>query len=51
VLKTYSSDKRKHKTLSAKAEIIEKLDKSEKLINLAKESGVGHATLYHIGKN
>jgi hypothetical protein len=29
-----SSDKRKHKTLNAKAEIIKKLDKGEKLINL-----------------
>jgi hypothetical protein len=36
-----SSNKRKHKTLSAKAEIIKKLDKGEKLINLAKEYGVG----------
>jgi hypothetical protein len=32
-----SSGKRKHKTLSAKAEIINKRDKGEKLINLVKE--------------
>jgi hypothetical protein len=31
-----SSDKHKHKTLSANAEIIKKLDKGEKLVNLAK---------------
>jgi hypothetical protein len=43
-----SSDKRKHKTLTliAKAEIINKLDKSKKLINLAKEYDVGRATVY-----
>jgi hypothetical protein len=46
-----SSDKRKHKTLSAKAEIIKKLDKGERLINLAKESGVERATMYDIRKN
>jgi hypothetical protein len=42
VLKLSSSDKHKHKTLtlSAKAEIIKKFDKFEKLINLAKEYGV-----------
>jgi hypothetical protein len=42
-----SSDKRKHKTLtaSAKAEIIKKLDEGEKLINLAKEYGVGRDTI------
>jgi hypothetical protein len=39
-MKMSSSDKRKHKILSAKAEIIEKLDKGEKLMNLAKEYGV-----------
>jgi hypothetical protein len=39
-----SSDKCKHKTLSAKAEII-KLDKGEKLINF------GCATIYDIRKN
>jgi hypothetical protein len=42
------SDKRKHKTLSANAEIIKKLDKGEKGINLAEEPGVGRATLYDI---
>jgi hypothetical protein len=51
VLKTFSSDKRKHKTLSAKAEIIKKLDNGEKLINLAKEYDVGCATIYDIRKN
>jgi hypothetical protein len=40
-----SSDKRKHKTLSAKAEIIKNLDKDEKFTNLAEESGVGHDTI------
>jgi hypothetical protein len=39
-----TSDKRKHKNLSAKAEKIKKLDKDEKRINLAKEYGVGRAT-------
>jgi hypothetical protein len=43
-----SSDKRKNKTLTAKAEIIKKSDKGEKLINLAKEYDVGHATIYDI---
>jgi hypothetical protein len=38
VLKTSGSDKCKHKTLIVKAEIIKKLDKGEKLINLAKET-------------
>jgi hypothetical protein len=49
-LKMSSADNRKHKTLnlSATAEIITNLDKSEKLINLAKDSGVGHATIYDI---
>jgi hypothetical protein len=48
-----SSDKRKHKnlTLSAKAEIIKKLEKGEELINLAKECGVGRATMYDIRIN
>jgi hypothetical protein len=48
-----SSEKHKHKTLtlSAKMEIIKKLDKDEKLINLAKQYGVGHATIYNIRKN
>jgi hypothetical protein len=48
-----SSDKRKHKTLtlSAKAEIITKLDKGDKLIDLSKEYGVGRATIYDIRKN
>jgi hypothetical protein len=41
-----SSDKRKHKTLSPKA-----VDRSEKLINLAEEYGVGPATIYDIRKN
>jgi hypothetical protein len=40
-----SSDKPKHKTLSAKAEIIKKPDKGEKLINLAKVYGVGCAMI------
>jgi hypothetical protein len=51
MLKISSSDKHKHKTLSAKAEIIKKLDKGEKLINLAKECGVGRAMIYDIRKN
>jgi Mor family transcriptional regulator len=51
VLKISSSDKHKHKTLSAKAEIIKKLDKGEKFINLAKEYGVGSATIYDIKKD
>jgi Mor family transcriptional regulator len=42
--------KRKHKALT-KAEIINKTEKGEKLINLAKEYGVGRATIYDIGKN
>jgi hypothetical protein len=46
-----SSDKRKHNTLTAKAKIIKKLDKGEKLINLAKEYGVGRATIDDIRKN
>jgi hypothetical protein len=48
-----SSEKRKLKILilSAKAEIIKKLDKGEKLINLATEYGVGCATIYDIRKN
>jgi hypothetical protein len=46
-----SSDNRKHKTLSAKAEIIKKLEKNWKLINLAEEYGVGRATIYDIRKN
>jgi hypothetical protein len=37
--------------LSAKAEIIKKLDKGEKLINLAEEYGVWRATIYDITKN
>jgi hypothetical protein len=45
MLKMSSSDKSKHKTLSAKAEIIKKLDKGGKLTNLAKKYGVGLATL------
>jgi hypothetical protein len=40
-----SSDKRKHKTLSAEAEIMKKPDIGEKLINLAKEYD-GRATMY-----
>jgi Mor family transcriptional regulator len=47
----FSSDKPKHKTLGAKAEIMKKVDKGEKLINLAKEYGVGRATIYDIRKN
>jgi regulator of replication initiation timing len=45
------SDKRKHKTFSAKAEIMKKLDKGGKHINLAKEYGVGRATIYDIREN
>jgi hypothetical protein len=47
-----SSDKCKHKTLTliTKVETIKKLDKGERLINLAKEYGVGHATIYDIRK-
>jgi Mor family transcriptional regulator len=46
----FSSDKRKHKVLtsSAKVEIIKKFNKGEKLINLAKQYGVGRATIYDI---
>jgi hypothetical protein len=48
-----SSNKRKHKTLtlSAKTETIKKLGKGEKLINLAKEYGIGRAMIYVIRKN
>jgi hypothetical protein len=35
-----SSDKRKHKISSAKAEIIKQLDKVEEFINLAKGYGI-----------
>jgi hypothetical protein len=38
-------------TLNAKAEIIKKLDKGEKPINLAKEYGVRRAMIYSIRKN
>ena len=41
-----SSDERKHKTISTKAEIFKQLDKGEKLVNLARECGVGRATVY-----
>jgi hypothetical protein len=41
-----SSDKREHKTLSAKAEIIKQLGKGENCSNSAKECGVGHAAIY-----
>jgi hypothetical protein len=51
VLKIFTSDKRKHKTLSAKLDIIRKLDKGEKLIDLAKECGVGRAKICDIRKN
>jgi hypothetical protein len=47
----YSSDKRKHKSLSTKEEIIKKLDKVEKLVNLTKEYGVRRATIYDIREN
>jgi hypothetical protein len=46
-----SSDKHRHKTSSARAEILEKLDKGEKLINLTEQYGVGRATIYDIRKN
>jgi hypothetical protein len=46
-----TSDKRKHKTLSAKAEIFEKLDKGEELVNVAKEYGVGRVTICDIRRN
>jgi hypothetical protein len=46
----YSSDKRKHKTLSAKAEMIMKLDKGIELNNFVKENGVGRATILDIRK-
>jgi hypothetical protein len=39
----YSSDRRKHKTLSAKAEAIKKLDKGGNLINLSKKYSVGYS--------
>jgi hypothetical protein len=39
------SDKREHKISSAKAEIIKKLDRDEKL-KLAKEYGFGCAVIY-----
>jgi hypothetical protein len=51
VLKIYSSDKRKLKTLSAKAEVIKKLDEGKTIFNLAKEHGVGRATVYDTRKN
>jgi hypothetical protein len=38
-----SSEKRRHKTLSAKVEII---NNSEKLVHLAKHYDVGHSTIY-----
>jgi Mor family transcriptional regulator len=41
---------RKHSTLSAKAEIIKKLDKGQKYINLAKVYDVGRAAMYDIKK-
>jgi phosphoserine phosphatase len=46
MLKVSSSDKRKHKTLTlnVKAEIMKKVEKGEKLNNLAKEYGVARAT-------
>jgi hypothetical protein len=46
-----STDKRNHKTVSAKVEKMEKLDKGEKLINLAKDYGVERATIDDIRKN
>jgi Mor family transcriptional regulator len=46
-----SSDKGKYETLSAKAEIVRKFDKGEKLMNFAKEYGVGRATIYDIREN
>jgi hypothetical protein len=47
-----SSDKRIHKslTLSAKMEIIKKVDGGGQLINFAKEYYVGRATIYDIWK-
>jgi uncharacterized protein YtpQ (UPF0354 family) len=49
----YSSDKRKHKTLtlSAKAEVIKELQKVDKCINLVKEYGVGCSMIYDIREN
>jgi hypothetical protein len=46
-----SSHKPEYKTLSAKAEIIKKLHKGVKLVNLANYCGIGHATIYDIRKN
>jgi hypothetical protein len=48
-----SFDKGEHRnlTLSAKAIIIKKLDKGEKLINMAKKYDVGRATIYDSRKN
>jgi hypothetical protein len=53
VLKMSSSDKRKPKTstLKANADIIKNLDRGEKLINLAKDYGVGRATICDVRKN
>jgi hypothetical protein len=53
VLTISISDKHKHKTLtiSAKVEIIKKLEIGKKLNNLAKEYGVEHAMIYDIRKN
>jgi hypothetical protein len=44
----YSSDKNKH---SDKAEIIKKLDKDEKCINLPEEYDVGRGTIYDVREN
>ncbi|XP_023214935.1 jerky protein homolog-like [Centruroides sculpturatus] len=48
-----NSGKRKHKTLTlrVKAEIIKKIDKGEKLTDLAKYYDVGRATIHDIKKN
>jgi hypothetical protein len=52
-MKMSSCDKHKHTTLtlSAKVKTIRKLHKGGKLINLAKEYGVGRDTIYDIMKN
>ena len=46
------SNKRKHKTLDLnnKMEILKKLDSGENMCKLAKEYGVGRATIYDLKK-
>ncbi|GJQ73224.1 hypothetical protein Trydic_g13603 [Trypoxylus dichotomus] len=48
-----TQQKRKHKTLSLniKAEILRRIDKGEKLVDLAKYYGLGRATIYDVKQN